>query len=101
MITNSSFIRINVILSFLLFFNISLYAQNNVVADQIANAEKMYDLQFTPAKRDSMIDQLKVNLQYYRYIHSFNLPNSVPLPQWFDPVLPAMSFNTKQNKIYW
>ncbi|MEJ7682624.1 MAG: hypothetical protein WKG06_33160 [Segetibacter sp.] len=25
----------------------------------------------------------------------------MPLPQWFDPVLPEMSFNTKQNKIYW
>jgi hypothetical protein len=73
----------------------------NIAADQIVNAEKMYDLHFTSAKRDSMVDQLKTNFQYYRYLHSFNLPNSVPLPQWFDPVLPEMSFNTKQNKIYW
>lgn len=88
-------------LSFFLFFNSVTSAQENISADQIANTEKLYDMHFTPAKRDSMIDQLKTNLQYYRYIHSFNLPNSVPLPQWFDPVLPEMEFNTKQNKIRW
>lgn len=98
------FLRIFIIQAFLLFFSVILRAQNNqnnIAADQVANTEKMYDLHFTAAKRDSMIDQLKTNFQYYRYIHSFNLPNSVPLPQWFDPVLPEMSFNTKQNKIYW
>ena len=90
-----------IILAFLLLLNVILPAQENITADQIVNAEKMYDLHFTSAKRDSMVDQLKTNFQYYRYLHSFNLPNSVPLPQWFDPVLPEMSFNTKQNKIYW
>lgn len=99
--SNSFMARITIVLAFLFFYTVNLHAQPNIAADQIAAAEKMYDLQFTPAKRDSMIDQLKTNFQYYRYLHSFNLPNSVPLPQWFDPVLPEMSFNTKQNKIYW
>src|SRR5215210_2153797 len=101
MISNSLVVRIIIIVAFLLFLNVILPAQQNIAADQIVNAEKMYDLHFTSAKRDSMIDQLKTNFQYYRYIHSFNLPNSIPLPQWFDPVLPEMHFNTKQNKIYW
>ncbi len=97
----SFIVRISIIVTFLQFFSKTVIAQNNVAADQILNAEKMYDLHFTPAKRDSMTDQLKTYLQYYRYLHSFNLPNSVPIPQWFDPVLPGMSFNTKQNKIHW
>lgn len=96
---NAFFIIIT--LFFLLFSHLNIAAQTTITPDQIANAEKMYDLQFTPAKRDSMVDQLKTDLQYYRYLHSFSLPNNIPLPQWFDPVLPGMTFNTKQNKIYW
>ncbi len=80
----------------------SIKAQtNNITVDEIANTEKMYDLSFTPAKRDSMISQLNTNLQYYRWLHTFNLQNSVPLPQWFDPVLPGMHFANSQNKIEW
>lgn len=89
----------------LIFFLVSshsiIYSQNNITAAQIENLEKMYDLHFTPAKRDSMTDQLKTFFQYYRYLHSFNMPNSVPLPQWFDPVLPGMNFDPKQNKLHW
>lgn len=96
---NAFFIIIT--LFFLVFSHLNIAAQTTITPDQIANAEKMYDLQFTPAKRDSMVDQLKTDLQYYRYLHSFSLPNNIPLPQWFDPVLPGMTFNTKQNKIYW
>jgi Asp-tRNA(Asn)/Glu-tRNA(Gln) amidotransferase A subunit family amidase len=101
MILNRFLLKTTVILTFLVFFNVILHAQDSMITNEIASAEKLYDLHFTPAKRDSMVDQLKVNLQYYRYIHSFNLPNSVPLPQWFDPVLPEMNFDTKQNKIRW
>ena len=78
----------------------AIYAQD-VSVNEIVNAEKMYDLQFTDAKRDSMMNQLNYNLQLYRYLHTFNLPNSVPLPNWFDPVLPAMTFDTKQQPVNW
>jgi hypothetical protein len=50
--------------------------------------------------RDSMVTQMNTNLKFYRYLHEFNLPNSVPL-NWFDPVLPTMTFNTKQQPIKW
>lgn len=94
-------IKANITLAILLVFNVILSAQNKVATSQIANTETMYDLHFTPAQRDSMMDQLNWNLRYFKYLHSFNLPNSMPLPQWFDPIVPGMSFNTKQNKIYW
>jgi hypothetical protein len=61
----------------------------------------MYDLHFTNAQRDSMVTQMNTNLKFYRYLHEFDLPNSVPLPNWFDPVLPTMTFNTKQQPIKW
>ncbi|MEP6712269.1 MAG: amidase, partial [Ferruginibacter sp.] len=73
----------------------------DVSVNDIINTEKMYDLHFTEAKRDSMVNQLNANLQIYKYLHGFNLSNSVPLPNWFDPVLPNMSFETKQQPINW
>ena len=72
-----------------------------VSVSEIINTEKMYDLHFTDAKRDSMLNQLNANLRLYQYLHGFNLPNSVPLPNWFDPVLPAMKFDTKQQPLNW
>jgi hypothetical protein len=45
-----------------------------------------------------MVTQMNTNLKFYKYLHEFNLPNSVPLPNWFDPVLPTMTFNTKQQQ---
>jgi hypothetical protein len=50
--------------------------------------------------RDSMVTQMNTNLKFYKYLHEFNLPNNVPLPNWFDPVL-TMTFNTKQQPIKW
>ena len=86
--------------SFFLVLTSAIRAQD-VSVNQIINTEKMYDLHFTDAKRDSMVNQLNANLQIYQYLHGFNLPNSVPLPNWFDPVLPTMTFNTKQQPIHW
>ena len=78
----------------------SICAQD-VSVNEIINTEKMFDLHFTDAKRDSMVNQLNANLKLYQYLHGFNLPNSVPLPNWFDPVLPTMTFNAKQQPIHW
>ncbi len=95
-------LRVKVIcLFFLLFFCLKSNAQSSISEDQIIGAEKMYDLHFTKAEHDSMISQLTADLSYYKYLHSFALPNSVPMPQWFDPVLPQMHFSTQQQKLTW
>ena len=86
--------------TFFLVLTFPIRAQD-VSVIQIINTEKMYDLHFTDAKRDSMVNQLNANLQFYQYLHGIDLPNSVPLPNWFDPVLPTMTFNTKQQPINW
>ncbi len=77
------------------------YTQQAITEADILNAEKFYDLNFSREKRDSMIGQLNTNLGYYRYLHSFQLANSLPMPLWFDPVLPAMHFNSRQEAIHW
>jgi len=84
------------------FFSLTspIHAQD-VLVNEIIKTEKMYDLHFSDAQRDSMVNQLNANLHLYQYLHGFNLPNSVPLPNWFDPVLPTMTFNTKQEPINW
>ena len=94
-------IKLPFCLALLLFFNVTTHAQTNISINDITATEKMYDLHFTNAKRDSMINQLNTFLLYYKYLHGFNLKNNTPLPQWFDPVLPQMTFNTIQNKIVW
>ena len=85
----------------LLLYGVCACAQEGVSPEQIAGAEKMAGIQFNAWKRDSMGNQLNSNLRVYRYLHSFQLANSVPLPQWFDPVLPGMRFDTKQLPVHW
>ena len=78
-----------------------LLPAQDVRVSQIAAAEKMYDLEFTVIKRDSMISAVNNELLYYQYLHKHNLPNDVPMPMWFDPTLPGMHFNTIQQPIKW
>jgi Asp-tRNAAsn/Glu-tRNAGln amidotransferase A subunit and related amidases len=94
----STLLRTLICFSIFMSVKLTVFAQE-VSVSEIVGAEKMYGLQFTHEKRDSMVNQLKINLQIYQYLHSFNLPNSVPLPQWFDPVLPQMKFGTVQQPI--
>lgn len=78
-----------------------LVAQDTIKASQPVAAEKMYDLQFTPAKIDSMLGALNDELAYYKYLHKNNLPNDIPMSLAFDPVLPGMHFNTVQQPVKW
>lgn len=98
----STLVKIIVIVClFIVSSNQNVSAQKNISTNTIAETEKMYDLNFTGSKRDSMINQLNINLQYYQYLHTFNLENKDPLPIWFDPILPVMTFNIKQTTITW
>ncbi|HEX4373477.1 MAG TPA: amidase, partial [Puia sp.] len=78
-----------------------VFAQDSVSLSQIISAEKMFDLDFTPAKRDSILSGAADNLRLYHYLHQNSLSNDVPLPLWFDPVLPGKHFNKQQLPIKW
>ena len=96
----TTFLKITLCLCFFIGIKLTAYTQE-FSTKEIAGAEKMYGLQFSEAKRDSMLNQLKVDQQLYQYLHSFNLANSVPLPQWFDPIVPNMKFSGSQQTITW
>ena len=96
----SRFFKTSLCFSAFFFFLNTLSAQD-VTTSEIHSAEKLIDLHFTPTKRDSMLNQIKANLHLYQYLHNFHLENSVPLPNWFDPVLPNMHFQTKQEPLHW
>lgn len=76
-------------------------AQDSPGRDQLIGAEKMYDLQFTPVKRDSILSGLDSNLHFYRYLHQQDLPNALPMSLSFDPVLPGMHFGRQQLPLSW
>ncbi|HEY4065047.1 MAG TPA: amidase [Puia sp.] len=75
-----------------------LFAQDT---SAIIGAEKMFDLQFSPAKRDSILGGLKDNLRLYQYLHQHDLPNDVPLSLGFDPLLPGTQYERQQRPIHW
>ena len=64
-------------------------------------AEKLFDLQFTPAKRDSILSGLESNLHFYQYLHQHNLYNDVPLSLGFDPLLRGTPYEPRQKPISW
>lgn len=71
-------------------------AQQPINTSQIAAAEKIANLSFSEAKRDSMQGALSGYTKTYGYFHSANLPNDDPYPLWYNPVLPTMKVNHHQ-----
>jgi Asp-tRNA(Asn)/Glu-tRNA(Gln) amidotransferase A subunit family amidase len=69
--------------------------------EQLAGAERLFDLHFSAAKRDSILSGLESNLQFYQYLHKNDLSNDLPMSNWFDPVLPGMHFPHQQAAIRW
>jgi len=71
-------------------------AQDSVSLIQLAGAEKMFGLNFTPVKRDSMVGILGDRVKTYNWLHAQNLPNEMPMSVWFNPVMPGMTVPHKQ-----
>src|SRR5580704_1122017 len=88
------------IIFFLLAASVS-FAQDSIALSQIISAEKLFGLEFTASKRDSIVSGAADNLRFYRYLHQNVISNDVPLPLWFDPVLPGKHFNHRQLSIEW
>lgn len=67
----------------------------------IAAAEKIIGLHFNEAKRDSMLGDLKENLENYQKIRSVPLPNNVPPVLAFNPVPAGMTFEMRRRPPAW
>jgi Asp-tRNA(Asn)/Glu-tRNA(Gln) amidotransferase A subunit family amidase len=86
---------------FLMIFSEIACSQDSISLSQIVAAEKMFDLDFTAAKRDSSISGATDNLRLYQYMHHNSLANDIPMPLWFDPILPGRMFNHHQLPVKW
>jgi len=64
----------------------------------IAAAEKLIGLEFTPAERELMLDDVNENLAHYQEIRKVQLDNSVPPAFQFNPILPGRSFVAPPEK---
>ena len=79
----------------------SLAAQDSIGVPELMAAEKLFDLRFTPVKRDSIVSGLVDHLHFYQYLHSHDLYNAIPLSLSFDPLLPGTSYDRKQDPLHW
>ena len=67
----------------------------------IRNTLKLYDLDFTDAEADSMLDNVKDNLDIYKALHKTLPTNDIPYPFTFNPLPQGATIPTKQAKIVW
>lgn len=63
--------------------------------------EPFYDLNFTTAERDSLLQGLRDYQRSIEAIHRYHLENSVPMSLWFDPVPTGFKKETVQKPIDW
>lgn len=75
--------------------------QNPITRETVAATERMIGLNFTEAKRDSMLGDLKENLDNFEKIRAIALPNSVPPALLFNPVPAEKKFDTKRLPPVW
>jgi len=79
----------------------TLSAQDSASLPDLIATEKLFDLQFTAVKRDSILSGLEANLHLYQYLHQHDLYNDVPLSLNFDPLLSGTPYELKQKPIPW
>ncbi len=82
-------------LFFGLILNVS--AQKIVTVARISEAEKLVDINFIPAKRDSMLGNLEEFLRVYKLMHGATLENSDVNMLGFDPTDAFKSFKAKTS----
>ncbi len=66
--------------------------QNPITVDNVAGAEKIIGLEFTQAKRDSMLDDLFDQLKNYENLRKVSLPNGIPPAILFNPIPAGFQF---------
>jgi Asp-tRNA(Asn)/Glu-tRNA(Gln) amidotransferase A subunit family amidase len=63
--------------------------------------EPFYDLSFTAAERDSLLQGLRDYQRSIEAIHRYPLENHVPMSLWFDPVPTGFRKETLQKPMHW
>jgi Asp-tRNA(Asn)/Glu-tRNA(Gln) amidotransferase A subunit family amidase len=63
--------------------------------------EPYFDISLTNAERDSLLNDLKEYEAYYKSLHTYALPNHVPMSLVFDPVPIAYKYGMEQKPVDW
>jgi len=81
---------------------VSLLAQTKSDSLQLLrNTLKLYDLDFTQAEADSMLDNIENFTENYKALHKTLPTNDIPYPFAFNPLPHGETIPTKQEKIVW
>lgn len=82
-------------------FATHVFSQTVIDTATVSQAERLLDLQFTPAEKDSMLDGLKRNVRTYQKMHQQSIPNSMSYPFAFTPAPQGFAIPVKQETINW
>ena len=97
--SNRTILSIAIICLFFTQFICAQEAEKKINKTNIENAEKLIDLKFTDAERDSMQGDLNNQLSNYENIHKVHIDNSTPPAVLFNPVPVGFRFEQKQNPL--
>src|SRR5688572_5426907 len=67
----------------------------------IGRAAYLFDLQLTPAEKDSMVDGIRDNRQNFEKLHRQSTPNNLPYPFAFEPAPAGFKIPVKQLPVNW
>lgn len=85
-----------------LFFLLGAFVEEQtstpLTREMIASAEKLFGLNFSDAKRDSMLEGLKDQLTNYQNLRKVALPNNIPPAITLNPIPVGMKFETARRK---
>ena len=74
---------------FLLFLILSCSLEKSKLNQDAIGMENLAGLQFTQSERDTMLQTLAVLRGKYDTLRTVELPNSIPVPLYFDPRIPG------------
>ena len=66
--------------------NIFFYVDKSKLSTKVKGAESLYNLNFTKAKRDSLLDGVTEAIEKYKAIQEFDIPNHLAPAFIFSPV---------------
>jgi len=75
--------------------------KNHLTREMVAAAEQLIGLSFTETKRDSMLGDLKDNLDNFQKLRMLTIDNNVPPALEFNPIPAGMKFQTKRLPPVW
>ncbi len=70
---------------------------NTITRETVVDAQKLIGLDFSDAKIDMMLPDLKGQLNKFETLRRYSLSNTPPA-MWFNPIPPGMKFETARRK---